>query len=87
MDMNITVAVGSLIMDRDSNKVEIFRLTEATMTSNEQPQQPMTTKRLVKVEEFAHEYPPSKIVWEPTQGSDLMATAGERVKIWMVQEQ
>ena len=47
----------------------------------------MTTKRLVKVEEFAHEYPPSKIVWEPTQGSDLMATAGERVKIWMVQEQ
>jgi len=40
----------------------------------------------VKVQEFPHEYPPSKIVWEPTQDSDLMATAGECVKIWMIQE-
>ena len=33
--MNVTVAVGSMIMDRDNNKVEIFRLTETTTTSNE----------------------------------------------------
>lgn len=44
----------------------------------------MSTKRLVKVTEFSHEFPPSKIVWEPTPGSDLMATAGQCVKIWMV---
>jgi len=36
-DMSVTVAVGSMIMDRDSNKVEIFKLTEATTTLNEQP--------------------------------------------------
>lgn len=36
-DMNITVAVGSMVMDRYNNKVEIYRLTEATTTSNEQP--------------------------------------------------
>ena len=38
------------------------------------------------MQEFAHEYPPSKIAWEPTLGSDLMATAGDCVKIWMIQE-
>ena len=36
-DMNITVAVGSMVMDRYNNKVEIYRLTEATTISNEQP--------------------------------------------------
>lgn len=34
-DMNVTVAVGSMILDRHSNKVEIFQLTETNTTSNE----------------------------------------------------
>ena len=34
-DMNLTIAVGSMIMDKDSNKVEIFHLTETTTTSKE----------------------------------------------------
>ena len=34
-DMNLTIAVGSMIMDKDSNKVEIFQLTETTTTSKE----------------------------------------------------
>ena len=74
-------------MDRHGNKVEIFRLTESTTTGNaEQPQQPLTTKKLVKVQEFPHEFPPSKIMWQPINGSNLIATGGECVKIWMFQE-
>ena len=85
-DSNVNLAVGSMILDRQENKVEIFKLAEATTTSNEQPQQPQTTKRLVKISEFQHEYPPSKIVWEPALGGNLIATAGENVKIWMAKE-
>lgn len=85
-DGNVTVAVGSMLMDSAPNKVEIFRLMESTTTSIEQPQQPLTTKRLMKVQEFPHEFPASKIMWEPSMGGDLLATAGECVKIWMVQD-
>lgn len=55
-------------MSRENNKIEIFKLAETTTISNEQPQQPLTTKHLKKVAEFPHEYPPSKIMWEPNQG-------------------
>ena len=85
--MSVTVAVGSLVMDRENNKVEIFQLADTTTVSNEQPQQPITAKRLKKVAEFPHEYPPTKIVWEPTPSGKLIATAGECVKIWIVPEE
>ena len=83
---NVTIAVGSLSLERANNKVEILRLTEATTTSNEQPQQPQTMKRLVKVQEFDHDFPPSKILWEPSSEGQLLATSSENVKIWMVGE-
>ena len=47
----------------------------------------MTTKHLKKVSEFPHEYPPSKIMWEPTQGGQLLATSSDRVKLWIVPEE
>lgn len=35
-DSNLTMAVGSMNMARE-NKIEIFKLAESTITSNEQP--------------------------------------------------
>ena len=43
-------------------------------------------KRVVKVNEFAHDYPPSKLLWEPSIGGNLLATASDHVQIWQVPE-
>ena len=75
-------------MEMQNNKIEILQLVDQNSTSNEQPQQPQTTQRLVKLFDFPHEYPPSKIMWAPETSArkDFLATAGEIVNIWLVAE-
>lgn len=34
-DASVTMAVGSMVMSRENNKVEIFKLAETTTVSNE----------------------------------------------------
>ena len=87
-DASVQLAVGSLNMERASNSIQILKIVEATTTSIEQPQQPQSTKRLVKITELPHEYPPSKIQWAPdtTRRTDFLATAGECVRIFQVDE-
>ena len=83
-DQNVTLAVGSLNMEKANNSVSILRFVDSTTISNEQPQQPQSTKHLVKVTEFNHDYPPSKLQWAPesTLRPDFLASDAEHVRIW-----
>ena len=82
------MAVGSLNMEKQNNSIQILKLVDSTVTTNEQPQQPQSKKSLVKVTEFPHEYPASKLQWAPesTGRPDFLATGGEYVRIWQVNE-
>jgi WD repeat-containing protein 68 len=43
-----------------------------------------------KINEFKHEFPPTKIMWIPDidgQRKDIMATTAEYLRVWEVQEE
>lgn len=75
-------------MEKHNNSVTVLKLMDTHIDSNEQPQAPNSKKSLVKVAEFSHEYPASKIQWAPesTQRTDFLATGGEIVRIWQTIE-
>lgn len=67
------LAIGSFV-EEYTNTVQIVELDK-------------NTSQFQKITEFAHPYPPTKIMWNPDTdvgGSDLLATTGDFLRLWQV---
>jgi WD repeat-containing protein 68 len=79
-DKKFRLAMGSFV-EQYTNKVEIVELQEDKETGK---------SAFKKTGQFDHPYPTTKIMWDPQkspgQGSDMLATAGDYLRLWNVEE-
>lgn len=75
-DHKFRLAIGSFV-EEYNNKVEIIELDQ-------------DTGEFKKKGEFAHPYPPTKIMWNPDKhpntSTDYLATTGDYLRLWAVNE-
>ncbi|CAG8509607.1 8538_t:CDS:2 [Ambispora leptoticha] len=78
------LALGSFIEECD-NKLQIITLAELAY---DDPYQRPPNVDFVKIAEIDHQYPITKVLWEPYKGGssnpDLLATAGDHLRLWEI---
>ncbi|KAG0025208.1 hypothetical protein BGZ82_010149, partial [Podila clonocystis] len=84
----LRLAVGSFIED-GSNKIQVITLPEFAGIEG-MDYNPTSMSDWVPIAETNHQYPVTKIKWEPYKGGhrsfDLLATTGDYLRLWELKE-